>query len=125
MIKENEEICNQISARSIIVASRVKAIVFKCYERPKYVPKIKNYLLFNEVGNKFSGKRPSVFLCNSSIQLNIDVPIFVWIRHCKFHKFLLVKTIFFLNVPDWDERHTSSMYLNPFETIPIEMSLCV
>ena len=39
MIKENEEIHKQISAYSIIPASRVKLIAFKCYECPKICPK--------------------------------------------------------------------------------------
>ena len=49
MIKENEEIHKQIS---IIPASRVKLIAFKCYGCPKYV--LKTNVLFNEAGKNLT-----------------------------------------------------------------------
>ena len=52
MIKENEEIHKQISAYSIIPASRVKLIAFKCYGCPKYV--LKTNVLFNEAGQNLT-----------------------------------------------------------------------
>ena len=35
-----------------------------------------------------------------------------------------MKIIFFFNVPDWDDGTKYSISLNPFEPLPIEMSLC-
>ena len=46
-------------------------------------------------------------------------------QHCQFQKGLLVQTIFFLIVPDWDEGFECLQWpLTPFETVPIEMLLC-
>ena len=47
MVKENEKNLKKISACSIIVASRVKVILFKRYGAKKYVLKIRKIMYFS------------------------------------------------------------------------------